>query len=738
MSTVGTFTKYEPLFEFPGVDEAKGHLRWGRRDAEFSGGSTRKARQHEVQLGQNHESVFQNKANCSFTISVADAASHWPRLWRVCLDDNELSEMQKMTKAEKSKLEPTNEHPRQVNDRLFKLFSQLDRSRVLNLAHPDEGIAYVSYEVHVTHRCEFNMQEFPFDMHDLDIVVRLGAHDRDPMARVLVPVAHDKAFFVSSRVAKLSGWSLSRNMHWHVTREPYDQGGFQRLTASVVLRRKPGHFIRNHILYSFLLTTTQFCAFASRADEFPTRVFIMSSVILLLVTFKYGSAYELPGLSYPTILDDFVLKCFYLTFILTVVIYAFSIQCTWGGNLSTNPKHITNDVKCTRFPGHMYGIYFIPVYSPQFETGFAIIALLAWVGGNYWYWNKVWNRFQHNTRLVEQSGLGWMKFKTNQKGGSKGHYDTSKLVRDRPVPLDNDHVISIQQSVRKSILGAGVVPESVLQTLLPVDATPLAPGLATSGSAYRGRSRSVVDVHGPVLGPDVAESEIELALRSSTKPPSEGPRKASARRSTRSLSFEEVQPSPNRERTPNVVKVRLVELENEKKRAVSDEDFERAQELEEKITDLRQQRASFTMGSRLGTSLDDVLAGAERKGGAEMVDPYHTPPILRSGSTVGEERNPMAPPSGASLASLKSSRSSTQPTRSLSSDKHPSKGHPPGKKKPLSRSVSASRQAPTSRSSSTTTHRAPASRPLSTSKRPPASRSASNTRDPGHTPRAKR
>ena len=77
-------------------------------------------------------------------VSVVDKGSHWPRMWRVCLDDDEVYEMSKMEKKEKKKLEPTNEKPQQVNERIRELFTRLDEMRELDLSQETEGIAFVT------------------------------------------------------------------------------------------------------------------------------------------------------------------------------------------------------------------------------------------------------------------------------------------------------------------------------------------------------------------------------------------------------------------------------------------------------------------------------------------------------------------------------------------------------------------------------------------------------------------
>lgn len=116
--TVGTFSKFEPQWEFPEVNVQDGDLRWGVRTAEFS--KDTKSRKHEIQLGQTYSVTLAPKkkkkkkksaqvsadAEGRRTVTVAEEGSHWPRMWRVLLDHDELEEMAKLDKkARRGKLD---------------------------------------------------------------------------------------------------------------------------------------------------------------------------------------------------------------------------------------------------------------------------------------------------------------------------------------------------------------------------------------------------------------------------------------------------------------------------------------------------------------------------------------------------------------------------------------------------------------------------------------------------------
>ena len=288
-TTVGQFTRYEPNLEFPEVDVEGGAMRWGRRDAEFSKGA--EARQHEIQLGQLKSQLVKLPEKRSMKmVSVADEASHWPRLWRVLISDKELEELNKMPRAQKKQLTPGNENFKAVSPRLQQLFRSMDEERSEFLKFPSEGIAFVTYEISCEHRCFYELHDFPFDMHLLKIVVRLHTKASDPMSRIIIPCVGDKSFFLSSRVSEIEEYKLARNLAWEVTKEPVAYGGSQRLNASVIIKRKPEYFVRNYIFVIFLLTSSVFFTFLARPDDFNTRVVIIYTVLLSTIAFKYSGA----------------------------------------------------------------------------------------------------------------------------------------------------------------------------------------------------------------------------------------------------------------------------------------------------------------------------------------------------------------------------------------------------------------------------------------------------------------
>ena len=67
-------------------------------------------------------------------------------------------------------------------------------------------------------RQSYSLQDFPYDFQELVLTVRLDKDHADPLIRYIVPVAHDKAFFCSSRVPELTEWDVTKNLDWSVER----------------------------------------------------------------------------------------------------------------------------------------------------------------------------------------------------------------------------------------------------------------------------------------------------------------------------------------------------------------------------------------------------------------------------------------------------------------------------------------------------------------------------------------
>ena len=221
-----------------------------------------------------------------------------------------------MSKEERKQVEPTNNKPENgLTADMRALFLRLDSQREeLDLAHPSEGIVFSTYEIEARTRQTYELFDFPFDMQEVEIVVRLDSHRGDPLKRHIIPLCHDKAFFCSSRVPPLTEWRVTRNLEWHVERgargnEKMD-GGKERLVASIIALRRSYYYTRHYLLILFLMTSSSFTCFTVNADDVETRSNIVFSLLLTIVAFNYSCSESIPKVPYATILEVFINLCF--------------------------------------------------------------------------------------------------------------------------------------------------------------------------------------------------------------------------------------------------------------------------------------------------------------------------------------------------------------------------------------------------------------------------------------------
>ena len=188
-----------------------------------------------------------DEATSAHSNLASDRHAHWPRLWRTFLSDDELDEFNAMDKGERRKVEPTNKNPENgLSKEMKELFLQLDKRREeFELAHPEEGIVYSTYEIEARTRQTYELFDFPFDMQDVEIVMRLDSHRGDPLKRHIVPLCHDKAFS-ARRVPPLTEWRVTRNLDWHVERGARGNGIGRREGAARGVHHRPPPLLLLH------------------------------------------------------------------------------------------------------------------------------------------------------------------------------------------------------------------------------------------------------------------------------------------------------------------------------------------------------------------------------------------------------------------------------------------------------------------------------------------------------------
>ena len=443
------FAEFEPRFDFP--DAASVHI--SSRTTEFSRDPT--ARRHESQLGQNAQTLLsrvQSKSRSNdplgdtlFTKAprslqgwkkgddlgvgeksqkkqsrvaslvyarVGDKTSHWPRLWRTLVSDEELRQLDDLDKATRKKMEPSNGKPESMHPRLQELCTFLDVKREKDLSHPNEGIVFCTYDVTCFIRKVYSLQLFPYDFQDLRITVRLAKDLTDPLNRHIVPLAIDKAFFCSSRVPELTEWDITRNLDWNVERgahgDPTRDGGRERLHAKVIVKRKVEYYNSHFFVIVFLVTTTSFSAFLFDAyGELSTRLAIIMSVLLTTVSFNIGASSIIPTVPYSTVLDGYINANFvanlligFLSTIFCLLAYDDNVKGNTSGD-DGYPTYRWED-GC--------------LYTPHFE-GVVISTIFAiWLGANCKFFRDLNHMVDKAARVIEEDEqLGWMTYRKKKR-----------------------------------------------------------------------------------------------------------------------------------------------------------------------------------------------------------------------------------------------------------------------------------------------------------------------------------
>jgi len=354
------------------------------RAVEFS--KNPKSRRHELQLGQNKETSSKLKkgkrlplaegraAGAAVKFYVHEPTAHWPRMWRALVTDDELVAV--LGGAREGKPPPPKKKPTLVRSisnlvvekpkepevgkkkrasvtnlvhvekskvpdaaacalALRTKFAAIDLQRDKDLAHPDEGIVFLTHEVEGVCVEHFELEEFPYDTQSLTIKIKFEKGPDDPLGRFIVPLCIDKAFFCTSRIAPLVEWTIAKNLDWQVETgaggNSARDGGKQRLLARIIVCRKSYYYTLHYILMAWSITTVVFASFTVVQDNIETRSNIVLTVLLTVVAFNYVCQDKIPKVPYATILDGFLIANHCVILFIGLVILYFSF-------LAVNPN----------------------------------------------------------------------------------------------------------------------------------------------------------------------------------------------------------------------------------------------------------------------------------------------------------------------------------------------------------------------------------------------------------------
>ena len=93
------------------------------------------------------------------------------------------------------------------------------------------------------------------------------------------------------------------------------------IVYSLIFRRKSNWFVINHMVLMGLIASLCFSAFSVHVDSFADRASITLALLLTVVAQKLSLVDHLPLLSYLTFIDVYILSCFGLTILITLIAF---------------------------------------------------------------------------------------------------------------------------------------------------------------------------------------------------------------------------------------------------------------------------------------------------------------------------------------------------------------------------------------------------------------------------------
>ena len=157
---------------------------------------------------------------------------------------------------------------------------------------------------------KFELEQFPFDLQKCSVILTIES------GCPVIPIEGE--VFVRS---ELPEWDM---FNPQITYEQFANGKKLEkpvMVYSLILRRKSNWFVINHMAMMGLIASLCFSAFAVEVDSFADRASITLALLLTIVAQKLSLVDNLPLLSYLTFIDVYILSCFGLTIVITLVAF---------------------------------------------------------------------------------------------------------------------------------------------------------------------------------------------------------------------------------------------------------------------------------------------------------------------------------------------------------------------------------------------------------------------------------
>ena len=182
---------------------------------------------------------------------------------------------------------------------------------------------------------EVDLQAFPFDTVELDIVLSFGWNSNE-LQVVPGPVDVSEAVHSSSEYV-LTGRKVAVKDTRYSYFERYDSSAsYPHMTVTLQLTRKPLYYMRL-VLTLLAVTCMEITSFLLPATDLSDRFGVSGTVVLAAIGFHYMAAEHLPKLAYLTRLDHYIVWCYMLifgSFIENLVAFS-TVQSFPGGDKAT-------------------------------------------------------------------------------------------------------------------------------------------------------------------------------------------------------------------------------------------------------------------------------------------------------------------------------------------------------------------------------------------------------------------
>lgn len=233
------------------------------------------------------------------------------------------------------------------------------RYRIL---YNDKGEAYVSEKrvIKGTFMENLELDDFPFDVQDLTITVvsELPSYEVELVEDETDHHVVNRQSFVDEQE-----WFLY--MHTECSRKDIviDQAdnSVRRSALSVKCRaaRRPGYFVWNIFMVTFLICSLSFATFAVEKNKPQNRLQLSFTLILTAVAFKSVVNNSLPRISYLTYMDKYLL----------VAMVTLAAVCVWHAVVTVVPLSVQDEVE-------MYVLIALGVIYFIYNVGFLIVIYL--------------------------------------------------------------------------------------------------------------------------------------------------------------------------------------------------------------------------------------------------------------------------------------------------------------------------------------------------------------------------